>query len=217
LDIPFTGGTLRRFPRRKKEAMLKGMDLPRDHVVGIVDLPDEGLVPVVPKPEDIKIVVAGGRGPGTGFLRGKTSPVRERGMKNLVTRWAFVLLVMVSAILVPSFWLSAEEFPHLTAEALKKMIENGDQSILVVDTQPKGAYDLGHVKGAINFPWATDLKSHRNLPKDKTLILYCDCAHEEDSADVARQLKDKWGYTNIKLLEGGWSNWQKLGYPIDKK
>lgn len=31
-------------------------------------LPDDGMVPVVPRPEDIKIVVSGGRGPGTGFL-----------------------------------------------------------------------------------------------------------------------------------------------------
>jgi len=34
----------------------------------IDDLPDDGLVPVVPRPEDIKIVVTGGRGAGTGFL-----------------------------------------------------------------------------------------------------------------------------------------------------
>ena len=34
----------------------------------IDELPDDGLVPVVPKPEDIKIVVTGGRGAGTGFL-----------------------------------------------------------------------------------------------------------------------------------------------------
>ena len=34
----------------------------------IDDLPDDGLVPVVPKPEDIKIVVTGGRGSGTGLL-----------------------------------------------------------------------------------------------------------------------------------------------------
>ena len=34
----------------------------------IDDLPDDGLVPVVPNPKDIKIVVTGGRGSGTGFL-----------------------------------------------------------------------------------------------------------------------------------------------------
>lgn len=34
----------------------------------IDDLPDDGLVPIVPKPEDIKILVAGGRGPGSGVF-----------------------------------------------------------------------------------------------------------------------------------------------------
>lgn len=34
----------------------------------IDDLPDDGLVPVVPKPEFIKILVAGGKGPGVGFM-----------------------------------------------------------------------------------------------------------------------------------------------------
>jgi hypothetical protein len=34
----------------------------------IDDLPDDGLVPVVPRPDDIKVFVAGGRGPGSGFI-----------------------------------------------------------------------------------------------------------------------------------------------------
>jgi len=34
----------------------------------IDDLPDDGLVPVVPKPEDIKIMVAGGKGGGVSYL-----------------------------------------------------------------------------------------------------------------------------------------------------
>jgi len=34
----------------------------------IDDLPDDGLVPTVPKVEDIKVFVAGGRGPGCGFF-----------------------------------------------------------------------------------------------------------------------------------------------------
>ena len=34
----------------------------------IDELPDDGLVPAVPTPEDIKVFVAGGRGPGAGFF-----------------------------------------------------------------------------------------------------------------------------------------------------
>ena len=125
--------------------------------------------------------------------------------------------VLVFSILVLSICASAQHFPQVKPEELKKLIESGDQSIVIVDVQPKGAYDLGHVKGAINFPWAATLKSNGNLPKNKTLILYCDCAHEEDSTDVATQLKENYGYTNLKLLEGGWSKWREAGYPMEKK
>jgi len=43
-------------------ALLSGIPKWIDH------LPDDGLVPVVPSPEYIKIIVSGGRGPGTGLF-----------------------------------------------------------------------------------------------------------------------------------------------------
>ena len=131
-------------------------------------------------------------------------------------KWMMVSAVLVLTVLSLSICASAQDIPKVKPEELKKLIESGDQTILIVDVQPKGAYDLGHVKGAINFPWAMNLKSHGNLPRNKTLILYCDCSHEEDSTDVATQLMEKWGYANIKLLEGGWSQWLKAGYPMEK-
>ena len=112
--------------------------------------------------------------------------------------------------------LWAAEFDHITPDALKKMIESGEKGFLVVDVQPQGAYKLGHIRGAINFPWQPDLNSSGNLPKDKMLVLYCDCTHEEDSIDTAKQLMEKWDYTNIRLLQGGWSGWMNLSYPVEK-
>ena len=151
-------------------------------------------------------------------------------------------LVMISAGLAATLLIAVTsprgaEVQQIKAEELKKLIENNDPNILVVDTQPEGAYNLGHIKGATNFPWTMDIKSPGNLPKDKTLILYCDCGHEEgfndvtkhltgnvsfctaddDSTDVAEQLMSKFSYKSIKILEGGWSKWQQLGYPVDKK
>ena len=128
-----------------------------------------------------------------------------------------VFIGLGAAICMAGGFAWAEELDHVKPQALKQMIESGDKSILVVDVQPKGVYDLGHIKGAINFPWEQNLKSDGELPKDKTLVLYCDCGHEEDSLDTAAQLKDKWGFTKIKVLEGGWSKWQELGYPVEKK
>lgn len=136
-------------------------------------------------------------------------------MKKLII---LAIILGISALILTTISppASAQEVARIKPEELKKLIDSKDPNILVVDTQPKGAYDLGHVKGAINFPWAPELKSPGKLPKNKTLILYCDCGHEEDSIDVATQLINRWNYSNVKVLEGGWSGWLKLGYPVEK-
>lgn len=133
----------------------------------------------------------------------------EDGMKVL-TILVFVLLVLFPVVSAPS-----ESIERMAPEELKKWMESR-ADIVVVDAQPKVAYEMGHIKGAINFPWAAEIKPPLALSRNKPLILYCDCAHEEDAEDLGRQLSQKWGYTNIKVLEGGWSRWRKLGYPVEK-
>ena len=149
-----------------------------------------------------------------------------------------MILVGLAAMLAIAVISSrAAEVQRIGPEELKQLIENNDPNILVVDNQPKGVYDLGHIKGAINFPWALDIKTPGDLPRDKMLILYCDCVHAEgsidvsdklstesdscsandDATDVANQLEVKFGYKNIMILEGGWSRWQQFGYPVEKK
>ena len=110
---------------------------------------------------------------------------------------------------------SAQEVQSIKPEELKKLIES-KSDIVVVDTQPKSAYDMGHILGAVNFPWASQIKTPSNLPRNKLLVLYCACSHEEDSIDVAGQLMKKFGYKQVKVLEGGWLRWQELNYPIVK-
>ncbi|MBC7223632.1 MAG: rhodanese-like domain-containing protein [Anaerolineae bacterium] len=111
---------------------------------------------------------------------------------------------------------SYEEIQRISPEELKALIKSG-ADIVVVDNQPEGAYKMGHIPGAINFPWAMEIPQPTNLPKDKLLVLYCACTHEEDAGDVAMQLITKYGYKNILLLQGGWLRWMELGYPVEKE
>ena len=137
-------------------------------------------------------------------------------MRNLGILGTISFLLATGVLWTGVFSTFAMDFPKVKPEDLKRMIESHDKSFLLVDVQPKGVYDLGHIQGAVNFPWAKEIKGPVKLPLDKTLILYCDCGHEEDSIDLATQLMENWDYLDVKVLEGGWSRWKKLGYPIEK-
>ena len=135
---------------------------------------------------------------------------------------AVVLFVFFSGILSTTLAIfispaSSVELQHISAEELKKLVES-KSNILVVDVQPKAAYEAGHIKGAINFPWTKEISDPAKLPRNKPIVIYCDCTHEEDSIDVATQLIEKLGYdsNSIKVLTGGWSGWVKLGYATEK-
>ena len=112
--------------------------------------------------------------------------------------------------------LASPSFPGVKCEELKKMIDSKATDFLVVSNDPQESYDEGHIPGAVSFPWAMQLKLPVTLPRNKTLILYCSCAHEEDSTDTAAKLA-KMGYRNLKVLEGGFLKWSELKYPIEKK
>ena len=107
------------------------------------------------------------------------------------------------------------DVPRIKPEELKKLIDK-KADIVIVDTQDERIYQLGHIKRAINFPWASTVKNPIGLPRNKTLIIYCGCIDQEASLDVATQLIQDYGYKDIKVLEGGFQQWLKLGYPTEK-
>jgi 3-mercaptopyruvate sulfurtransferase SseA len=131
----------------------------------------------------------------------------------LVTIACLCLLALTAAVAQEE---SAQSFPSIKCEELRKMIEGKAADILVVSTDPQESYQEGHIPGAVSFPWVNTLKAPVALPRNKTLVLYCSCAHEEDSSDMAAKL-GRFGYRNIKLLEGGLLKWRELKYPVEKE
>jgi rhodanese-related sulfurtransferase len=97
---------------------------------------------------------------------------------------------------------------------VKKMIDNHETGFALVDTQPEEAFAEGHVPGAINYPWVDKVKPPISLPRNKMLVMYCPCNHDEDSIDMSNKLRE-FGYLNTKILEGGWYKWVALKYPGD--
>jgi rhodanese-related sulfurtransferase len=110
--------------------------------------------------------------------------------------------------------MAAPPAQFITPADIKKMMDNHDASFQLVDTQPEEAYAEGHIPGAINYPWVQQVKPPIPLPRNKMLVLYCPCNHDEDSLDMYKKLAE-FGYLNTKVLEGGWYKWVALKLPVD--
>lgn len=92
---------------------------------------------------------------------------------------------------------------------------NKGQAIFV-DARSAQEYLSGHIPGAVSLDagsFEEKLSSFLTLvPRDATLVVYCDGAGCGASREVAELLKDA-GYRNIRLFHGGWEEWIRRGYP----
>ena len=142
--------------------------------------------------------------------------IRMIGYANVVRNAAYLFLLAVAALVALAQEESvSQRFPKIKCAELKKLIDSKAADILVVCNDPQESFEEGHIPGAISFPWVTVLKPPIALPRNKALILYCSCSHEEDSSDMAAKLAG-FGYHDIKVLEGGFIKWVQLKYPVQK-
>ena len=104
----------------------------------------------------------------------------------------------------------------ITAQELKKLIDEKSTNFVIVDTAVPLIFEEHHIPGAVSFPFGPTLPQPITLPRTKTLVIYCACNAEEESIDTATKLSE-YGYQNVKVLKGGWAGWLDLGYKIEAK
>jgi phage shock protein E len=92
---------------------------------------------------------------------------------------------------------------YLPPEQLKKLVDNPDDSIWIVDVRPSSAYQKGHIPTAKSFPSSEILSRLDEIPKDQYLIVYC-----ETGGRAQRVIKklEKQGYTRL-MNWGGITRW----------
>ncbi|MBA4136034.1 MAG: ArsR family transcriptional regulator [Opitutus sp.] len=111
----------------------------------------------------------------------------------------------------------------LTAQRSKRggVIDRGSlaallktSSVVLIDVRPKEEYDAGHLPGAISFPLSQLMQRISELPRKKTVVLYCrgpycllgDAAQEQLAAKAIAALR----------LEDGVVDWALAGLPVKK-
>ncbi len=117
-------------------------------------------------------------------------------------------------------FISSDEYPSISfitlpeAESLFAMNES-----LFIDSRNEEAFKVGHIAGAVNIPYEdnidTSLLIERTIPKEQTLVVYCDGSTCQSSVGLSRFLYDQ-GFTDIRVFFGGWKEWQMEGLPTER-
>jgi rhodanese-related sulfurtransferase len=138
-------------------------------------------------------------------------------------KWRIILLLSIailSAIAVQAQQAPAVEM--ISAEELKTKVAK-NEPVTIIDvrsaegfaastTTVKGSYHykLRHLKYRLQYP---PLKS---LPRDQEIVTYCACPKDELSIAAAQILKES-GFTRVKVLQGGWTEWLRINGPVQPR
>src|SRR5690606_15356631 len=98
---------------------------------------------------------------------------------------------------------------------LHRQMEAGERPVIVDLRHP-----LDYESDPYVIPWALyipaeDLRSrHREIPRDRDVVLYCTCPDEVTSAKEALRLR-RVGIRRVRPLLGGISAWREAGFPLE--
>jgi rhodanese-related sulfurtransferase len=106
----------------------------------------------------------------------------------------------------------------ITLEEAEDLWRTGGTA-LVLDARAEGLFAQGHIPGARNVPAAaaevslpSDLPG---VPRDRTLVVYCEGGDCQSSLALARRLTDE-GFKDVRVFSGGWAAWVKAGRPEER-
>ena len=136
-----------------------------------------------------------------------------------------VLAILVSTLaLVPGFARAQWQADKLTVEALEGYFDFVDASagtILaeqipaadypkfhILDVRDAAQYAKAHIPGATNIEWRQVFAQRAELPRNKTILVYCNTS--SFAAQVAMALRLD-GFENVRLLYGGFNGWKAAG------
>jgi membrane protein DedA with SNARE-associated domain len=101
---------------------------------------------------------------------------------------------------------------RMTPSELKRRMEAGEPLVLV-DLRAPFERLAGSIPGAMGVAYQ-DLDSLLPVIGSREVVFYCSCPEEITSVRAALRLK-RHGLTRLHALQGGFSGWRALGFPVD--
>ena len=105
----------------------------------------------------------------------------------------------------------AGSYTDITVPELQKMLENKD--FLFVNTHVPFEGDIPNTDLSIPYDQVSQNLDKLPADKDAKIVLYC---RSDRMSNIAAKELVQMGFTNIYQLEGGFTEWEQQGLPLNK-
>jgi membrane protein DedA with SNARE-associated domain/rhodanese-related sulfurtransferase len=104
---------------------------------------------------------------------------------------------------------------RLEPTELKQWLDDGEEVYIVDLRHPRALLrESFTLPGAHCFTPQEMATRHHEIPRDRDIVLYCDCPNEATAAKAALTLH-RLGIKRVRPLRGGYDEWKRLGFPLD--
>jgi rhodanese-related sulfurtransferase len=105
-------------------------------------------------------------------------------------------------------------FLRITPDHVKQLLDAGEK-IIFFDLREPEDFKRDHLPGAKSLPLQQLTTRFQRIPMAGRVVLYCTCAEGNIEEGHAYQLLRQMGYRNVSVLDGGITEWRRLGYPLE--
>jgi len=105
-------------------------------------------------------------------------------------------------------------FLPITPERTKQFLD-ADEALWFVDLRGADEFKRQRLPGAHSIPLPELTNRFDKIPKTGRVVLYCACPDGNIEEGYAYQLLRSFGYRNVTVLEGGFNEWARRGYPVE--
>jgi rhodanese-related sulfurtransferase len=107
-----------------------------------------------------------------------------------------------------------EPVDFVSQQQIKKLIDVGED-VLFIDLRSAEEFARGRLPGAKSIPVDALAQRWKEIPTSGRVVLYCACPPEQKDETYAFTLMRQEKYRNVTVLEAGYAEWVKHGFPVE--
>jgi rhodanese-related sulfurtransferase len=140
----------------------------------------------------------------------------------LIAKRCILVVLFVLALCVMAVEAQQPAINLITAEELKSKMAKNEPVVIVDVRSPEGfANSTTTVKGSYHFKvrhlkYRSQFPPFKDLPRNGEIVTYCTCPKDEASIAAAQILRES-GFTNVRVLQGGWNEWMRAKGPVEPR